>query len=554
MRSCRGFLAPERDNRSTEDKDMKQIAAIFLFLGTWAMAGDGPIFYEDDPLIQEPQPRPLQNVASRKLSDYYDILSHTLATPGEKQVRGKPAPAQSVNTLGDPMEGAWWERRHYWRRMTLAELEYGTGNDTGPAMDGEWTVISAKTEGITPGFVILDRYNRKYYVKFDPLSNPEMATGAEQIASRIFYALGYHVPENRIVYFRPEMLKLGEEVKVEDKLGRKHKMTQRDLSEILLRVHRGNDGRYRATASLAIPGKSIGPYRYFGTRTDDPNDTVPHERRRDLRGMRLACAFVDHDDSRSINTLDALADGASGKFVKHYQQDFGSTLGSGSTRINSPRSGGEYLFDWRQAGLQLVSLGLAIPSWARAKYPKLKSVGLFESEVFDPDKWVPEYPNPAFLNSLPDDDFWMAKQIVNLKDEEIRAIVKSAQYSDPRAAEWVTKCLIERRDKIGRSAFAKVLPVDRFELRNGRLEWTDLAAESGLGKALEITIHWAAFDNKSGTSQPIAGENSPHLPQLNGDGYRLALLQSASRPSQAVRVYVRIRGNETQIVGVERTW
>ncbi len=122
-------------------------------------------------------------------------------------------------------------------------------------MDGDWTVVSAKTEGITPGFVVLDRHNRRYFVKFDPPSNPEMATGADQISSKIFYALGYHVPENHLVYFRAEMLELGEDVKVEDKLGQKRKMTGRDLSEILARVHKGSDGRYRATASLAVPGK-----------------------------------------------------------------------------------------------------------------------------------------------------------------------------------------------------------------------------------------------------------------------------------------------------------
>jgi hypothetical protein len=532
---------------------MKRIAAIILLLGTWASAGEGRKFYEDDPLIQEPPSRPV-TAAPRKLSDYYDILWHTLATPGEKQRHGKLIPAQGINTLGDPMEGAWWERRHYWRRMSLAELEAGPGKDPGPAMDGPWTVISAKTEGITPGFVIVDRNKKRYFVKFDPPSNPEMATGAEQIASKIFYALGYHVPENHIVNFLPEMLTLGKDITVADRVGRKHRMTRRDLSEILGRVHRENDGRYRATTSLAVPGKSIGPYRYFGTRSDDPNDTVPHEHRRDLRAMHLACAFVDHDDSRSINTYDTLTDGPSGKFVKHYQLDFGSTLGSGSTKVNSPRSGGEYLFGWKQSAVQLFSLGLAVPPWARTNYPKLEAVGRFESVMFDPDRWVPEYPNPAFLNRLPDDQFWMAKQIVNLRDEEISAIVKTAQYSDPRATQWITRCLIERRDKIGRAAFAKVLPIDRFELRDGRLEWVDLAAAYGLGTALEIRVRWAAFDNERGTGKPLQGADSARLPEMRDDGYGMAVFESPARPGQTVSVYVRKRGELTQIVGVEHTW
>ncbi|MBN1566644.1 MAG: hypothetical protein JXA73_02280 [Acidobacteria bacterium] len=533
---------------------MKRLAGIMVLIAV--CAGDGLCrkFYDDDPLFREPQPRAVSNPAVRKLSDYFDILKHTLNTPGEKQRKGHLIAAQGINTLGDPMEGAWWEKRHYWRRMTPAELQRGPGGDHEPAMDGRWKVIAAKTEGITPGFVILDRNDRRYFVKFDPPSNPEMATGADQIASKIFYALGYHVPENYVVFFHPDMLDLGEDVTVEDKLGHKRKMTGRDLTEILLRVHKGSDGRYRATASLALPGKTIGPYRYYDTRKDDPNDIVPHEHRRDLRGMHLACALVNHDDSRSINTVDVLEDGPSGKFVKHYQLDFGSTLGSGSDKVNSPRSGGEYLFGWKQAAVQLVTLGLAVPGWARASYPNLKAVGRFESAMFDPEKWVPEYPNPAFLNRLPDDEFWMAKQIVSLRDEDLRSIVKVAQYSDQRAEDWISRCLIERRDKIGRAAFAKVLPLDRFKLQDGRLEWVDVAAAYGLGKAPEIHVRWAKFDNEHETAAMLPDENSARLPQMHEDGYWMATLASPVRPGQTVKVYVRRRSAQEQIVGIDYTF
>ncbi len=533
---------------------MKRISGILLLFILCAQEGLCRKFYEDDPLIFEPPPRPVEKAAVRKLSDYYDILKHTLATPGEKQVRGAPVLARGVNTLGDPMDGAWWERRHYWRRMTAAELRRGPETDSAPDMDGPWTVVSAKTEGITPGFVMVDRRNRRYFMKFDPPSNPEMATGADQIASKIFYALGYHVPENYLACFHPDTLKLGEDVQVEDKLGRRHKMTSRDLTEILMRVHRQSDGRFRATASLALPGKTIGPYRYYGVRQDDPNDTVAHEHRRDLRGMHLACALVNHDDSRSINTADVLMDGPSGGFIKHYQLDFGSTLGSASEKINSPRSGGEYLFGWKSALVQLVSLGFALQPWARAHYPDIRAVGRFESAMFDPEQWVPEYPNPAFINRLPDDEFWMAKQIVNLRDADLDAIVQAAKYSDPRASEWVLKCLIERRDKIGRAAFAKVLPLDRFEIRNGRLEWEDVAAAYGYGPALEIKIRWATFDNEREKSEPIPGENAARLPRMQQDDYWLATLESPARPGQTIRVYLRKRMDRVEVAGVERTW
>jgi hypothetical protein len=511
-------------------------------------------FYPDDPLLTEPPPRQVGDLKNRKLSDYYDLFWHLLATPGAKHPPNGQLRAGATSTLGDPLAGAWWEPRHYWRRMSERELVRGPGDANAPAMDGPWTVVSAKTEGITPGFVVLDRHKRRYFVKFDPLSNPELATGADKISSTLFYALGYHVPENYLVHFDPAILALGPDVTIADNIGRKRPMSRRDVSEILMRVPRGHDGRYRATASLALPGRPIGPYRYHGTRSDDPNDTVPHEHRRDLRAMHVAAAWLDHDDSRSINTLDIVASEGPLRYVRHYQLDFGSTLGSGSDKPNSPRSGGEYLFGWRHAGLQLVTLGLAVPYWARAEFSPLLAVGRFESRVFDPERWVPEYPNPAFLNRLPDDEFWMAKQIMHISDDEIRAVVAAARYSDPRAANWIARCLMERRDKIGRAYFAKLIPLDRFELRGGELVWEDLAATYGLGSAGRIRLHWSRFDNQKLTRAPLAGESSPRLPRLEPDGYLVADLHSAARPGRRLSVYLRTRSTQAEIVGIEHGW
>ena len=500
-------------------------------------------FFDDDPLIAEPKSKAIDKAASRKLSDYYDTFSHLLATPGDP----KALPAQGVNTLGEPMEGAWWVRRHYYERMSIGDLQRGPSRGLPPSKNGPWTVIGAKNEGITPGFVILDANKRRYFVKFDPLSNPEMATGADQISLKLFHALGYHVPDNYLASFTADMLVLGQDVEIADKVGKKRKMTSRDVSEILLKVPKSKDGRYRATASLAIPGKGIGPYRYFGQRTDDPNDIVPHEHRRDLRGLHVFCAWTAHDDSRSINTYDTLTEEGGVKFVKHYLLDLGSTLGSASSKANSPRSGGEYLFGWKLALKNLVTLGLHVPDWARAKYSTLPAVGLFEGDRFDPASWVPEYPNPAFSNRLPDDDFWAAKQVMAFTDEEIRAIVATAEYSDPKVSEFLAGAMAKRRDKIGKTYFAKVLPLDNFAVRGGALVFDDLGARYKTGPEGGYQVKWHRFDNETERTEPVnaSGFTPPAV-----EGYWMSEISHPQRAKQTIRVY----GRGARIAGVERTW
>jgi hypothetical protein len=331
-------------------------------------------------------------------------------------------------------------------------------------------------------------------------------------------------------------------------------MTGRDLTEILLKVPKNSHGRYRATASRALPGTGVGPYRYHGTRRDDPNDFVLHEHRRDLRGFAIVSAWIGHDDSRAINTYDALVEENGAKFIRHYILDLGSTLGSGTQRPNSPRSGGEYLFGWKQSAVQLFSLGLAVPYWAKAHFPDLPSIGRFEFSRFDPERWVPEYPNSAFLNRLPDDEFWAAKQIMSLGNEQIRAIVGTGHYSDPQAADWLAQCLIQRRDKIGRAFYKKVLPIDKFEIRENQLVFEDLSEKADFGAAGPYTIQWFQFDPATGATTRTSATTGS-LPPTQSGSYIVARIESRSRPNQRVDVTVRsgIRSLAT-IAVVDRRW
>src|SRR5262245_425405 len=99
-------------------------------------------FYSDDPLEREPAPVPLSQAASRKLSDYYDLFSNQFHEVGERQPKSGPRiPAKGVNTLGEPMEGSWWQKRHYYHRMTRDDLMLGPGQKFPPSKKGKWSVV-----------------------------------------------------------------------------------------------------------------------------------------------------------------------------------------------------------------------------------------------------------------------------------------------------------------------------------------------------------------------------------------------------------------------------
>jgi hypothetical protein len=152
------------------------------------------------------------------------------------------------------------------------------------------------------------------------------------------------------------------------------------------------------------------------------------------------------------------------------------------------------------------------------------------------------------------DAFWAAKQVAAFTDDEIRAIVETGKLSDKRAADWIAECLIKRRDKVAQAWFSKVLALDRLRVTDGGLEWVDLAAGFGPGTPSEIQVQWKVFNNDQGTSEEIPGERSARLPEMRGDGYWMAVLESPQRPKQSVHVYVRKRGEAAQVVGVDRTW
>ncbi len=543
---------------------MKRISLIFLLLPLLLPAAK---FYDDDPIREMPPPVQVDDAKYRKLNDYFDLFTNLFANLGEKQPSDKqirnsgrrggdkvaPIPAQAVNTLGEVPNNSWFTNRIGSREFTLEEIRKAAGGERPPDQSAPWTIKAAKTEGVTPGFRIQDSTGENYLIKFDPIKHPEMATGADIIGSSLFHALGYNVPENYLVEFHPEDLVVGEGTTIRT-AGTEVAMSRGDVMAALRRVPHLPNGRVRAVASRFLPGKILGEFRYYGTRSDDPNDIVEHEHRRDLRGLNVFCAWLNHSDSRAINTLESLVEEDGRRFVKHFLIDFGAIMGSASVVSNSARDGNAYFFSWKPMWAQMGSLGIYLPRWVRAKYSKHSALGMVEFPTFEPEDWKPNYPTTAFVNRLPDDEYWAAKKVMAFGDKHIREAVKLAKYSDPAATKLLGDYIIGRRDRIGEVYFQKVLALDDFRIEGGRLEFEDLAVKHGFAERREYSVGWSVFDNQRETSTGIDGASGFALPaQTKSPGYYSATI-TADDPAKTVVVYLRVAGSGSEIVGIERTW
>ena len=210
----------------------------------------------------------------------------------------------------------------------------------------------------------------------------------------------------------------------------------------------------------------------------------------------------------------------------------------------------------------IAGLGIYTPAWMRANYPGLPAVGRFDSETFEPDKWSPVYDVAPFANRLPDDTFWAARQVMAFSDEDIRAIVSVAQYSDPNAERWIADCLIDRRDRIGRTYFAKVLPLDGIAVRGGELIFTDLAVQHGYAQRRDsYQVDWWTYDNQAGKPLTRIGSinQGPQIPAEAANApvgsYVLARITAEGvDPGMAVSVYLRNEPDGLRVVGIDREW
>lgn len=520
-----------------------------------------PRFFSDDPLAREPETADASRVEPWDINLAYD-LAHAYAVTARQRPSG--IRAMNLNTIDEVPDSSWFTNRIGARRVSAEEI--ATGPNVAPPPDpSSWTVVREKSSGFTPGFTAKDARGATWFVSFDAPSNPEGASGAIVVATKLFWALGYNQVESHLTTVRREQLRIDPAASARRPSGRRTPMTADDVEAVFARARPDTSGAYRIAAGLLLPGRILGGFKYEGTRPDDPNDLVDHQHRRELRALRVFGAWTNLTDMKAGNTLDTLITEGGHGLVRHYLQDVGSTFGIGAQGPHEWNEGWEHVLQAGPALRRFFSLGLALSPWQTVRVDEHPSIGRFEGDTFDPDTWKPRAPVRAHIEMRDDDAFWAARRVMAFTDDAIRAAVAAGQFSDPQASRLLESVLVKRRDRIGQTYLPRINPiVDPALDTAGPLTFGNAAVDHAVATAPQrYQARWFAFDNTTGAASEIAvtaGDTTrvtapDGLPRDLGEFVRVDL--SADHPQHTswgtpIETYFRREASGWKLVGLVR--
>jgi hypothetical protein len=540
--------------------------AVILALATGLVgSAAGPRFYADDPLAREPESRDASKAAPIDIGLLYEIATNLFITQRRQPSNSR---ASNINTIDEVPDSSWFTNRILPRTVLAADLVRGPNLGSAPNPQ-RWVISREKSAGASPGFTATDASGETWFLSCDTPGWNEGATGAMVVATKIFWALGYNQVETFVTQIDRSRLVIGDKATVKRPNGKRTPMRPDDVDAVLERCARRADGSYRVAAGRLLPGKVLGPFRYEGTRPDDPNDIVEHQHRRELRALRVFGAWLNLSDLKAGNTLDTLVEADGKSVVRHYLQDVGSTFGIAPPQ--GPRDwddGFEYFYEGDALLKRLYSFGFALSPWQTAHYTEYPSVGRFEADTFDPRTWKPHTPTLAYLEMQPDDAFWAARRVAAFDDDAIRALVHTGQFSDAKAEAHLAEILMQRRDKIARVYLPALNPIvdARLEINgvSGEL-YFDNAAVRAAAAPPPPGYHatWYQFDNTTGQTRLIGERRGTSmalaapgvLPSSPGDFIEIDVAADASAPDawqKPVHLFFRRGAAGWTLVGLDR--
>ena len=474
--------------------------------------------------------------------------------------------AVNVNSVDEVPDSSWYQNRLATHEFSPAEAYEGScAGHPMPDANGAWTILSSKPNGWFPGFVARGPDGQRYLMKADGVVQAEQTTTGDIVGSRIFWAAGYNAPCNRSIRIQAANLRLAPNAHYEDSSGHDRPMQRSQIEDVLSHARHYEDGSYRLGISLFVEGRPLGPFTYQGTRNDDPNDVIPHEDRRDLRGARLLSAWINHWDAREQNTLTSWIDtGSNTGYVRHYMIDFGDTLGSmwpidGLNR----RLGHSGYLDVGHLTSDFLTLGLIDRPWDHVHTDRDGWIfGYFTESPFDPSSWRPAYQNPAYNRMTERDAAWMARILAKFTDAHVHEIVRAANLSYAPWADALERILKARRDAILARYLTRVSSLADVAVRGNTVCASDRAIEAHLYGHARYQVEWLTDgrDDRHATLGVVANDGTRvcfQLPPRANSEYgvlRVTTSPQGRRDEQPLRVhlYAMANGSGYSLAGIER--
>jgi hypothetical protein len=380
--------------------------------------------------------------------------------------------ALDVNALDEAPSSTWFTNRIGARDISAEQLVQGP-DVTGPPVL-PFSITEAKRGGANPGFIATDARGIAYLIKFDTAANPKQQTATDSIVGRILWAAGYNTPAGFVVYVpRAQFV-------VAPQLRATGVVSDATIETILKVATRRADGAIRASASQILDGIPKNGWSLTGRRDDDPNDRVPHQHRRVLRGLRVLAAWLNHTDMKEDNSLDMYVGKPGAGHLVHYLVDFGEALGGHQDENREPQIGFEYAWDFRAQFKAMFSLGLWHRPWEAQRPTRWKAVGMFNATNFDPRRWRERFPYTPFQMADRADLYWGTKIVMRFDRALLEAVVKTGDLGDAEAERYVVDTLLARRDAIGKAFLDGVTPLDAITLTGDRLCGIDLSRHYGI--------------------------------------------------------------------------
>jgi len=445
---------------------------------------DRPVFWVD-PDQREFSPRPEERYVSWR----FDAVDQLFLRPASR-VWTFPTDVEAinVNALDEVPDSSWFTNRIGRHALPPEALLRGACESASTLPPLPWIVVGGKTFGTNPGFTIEDASGARWLVKTDGRLQPERASAADAIAASLYHAAGYNVPCNRVASFARDELRIAEDAEAELLGGATIPMTEAIVNAVLEAATRAPDGRYRVAVSRFVEGEPLGPWSHEGTLESDPNDLVPHEHRRDVRGLFVLFAWTGHIDARQENTLAAWIEGEEGRgYLRHYLIDFGDCFGvlHESDRM-SWRFEHDHYLNLGTVLIDYLTAGLIPRPWQEAALgPAGRTLGYFDARRFRPDEWAPGYASPAFDAHTEHDAAWMARIVSRFTRAHVEAAVSVGDFSRPVVTRELVNVLMERRRLILERYLTRLSPLSWPQMTDDVVCLDDLAVQSGIRRSNE---------------------------------------------------------------------